>query len=434
MTAKAAVTKRAFDGDTAELQTLCVSITDCHHSTPNWTDEGRVVIRSENIKNGKVSLNDTSFTDEATFQKRISRSIPDPGDLIITREAPMGEIGMIPDGVTCCLGQRLVLVKPDAAKLDKHYLLYAMQSEFVQKQIGASDDTGSTVSNLRIPLLKELAIPLLGDKAAQKKIAEVLSALDAKIDLNNRISAELEALAKTIYDYWFVQFDFPDANGRPYKTSGGKMVWNNTLKREIPAEWESGLLGDIVSLERGVTYSKEDVRSLADVQSSGVLRATNVSGNKIDLNDLVRIDSHKIASKQKIFTLETLIVMSSGSKEHVGKNGVYYFDEAVAFGAFCSKIVPDAKRRWFVSTFLRSGWFKSYINNQCLGTNINNLRNEHIRDCLIVKPDDAASSRFEATVDSFYKRIANNTVECRTLEQLRDWLLPLLMNGQVKVA
>ena len=126
--------------------------------------------------------------------------------------------------------------------------------------------------------------------------------------------------------------------------------------------------------------------------------------------------------------------MSSGSKDHIGKNGVYYFDEPVGFGAFCSKIVPDADKRWFVSTFLQSSWFKSSIGNQCLGTNINNLRNEHICDCLLVRPDDAASSRFEATVDAFYRRIANKTIENRMLEQLRDWLLPLLMNGQVRVA
>ena len=84
----------------------------------------------------------------------------------------------------------------------------------------------------------------------QQKIAAVLSTLDAKIDLNNRINAELEALAKTIYDYWFVQFDFPDAHGRPYKSSGGAMVWNDTLKREIPAGWETVRLGELGRLQR----------------------------------------------------------------------------------------------------------------------------------------------------------------------------------------
>jgi type I restriction enzyme S subunit len=92
--------------------------------------------------------------------------------------------------------------------------------------------------------LHEMAIPAVTDKNQQQKIAAVLSALDAKIDCNNRINAELEAMAKTLYDYWFVQFDFPDANGKPYKSSGGKMVYNATLKREIPAGW-SGFGSDL---------------------------------------------------------------------------------------------------------------------------------------------------------------------------------------------
>ena len=90
--------------------------------------------------------------------------------------------------------------------------------------------------------LHEMEIPAISDTKQQKKVAAILSALDAKIDCNNRINAELEAMAKTLYDYWFVQFDFPDASGKPYKSSGGKMVYNATLKRQIPAGWKDKLL------------------------------------------------------------------------------------------------------------------------------------------------------------------------------------------------
>ena len=102
----------------------------------------------------------------------------------------------------------------------------------------------------------------------QEKIASVLSALDSKIELNNRINAELEAMVKTIYDYWFVQFDFPDKNGKPYRSSGGKMFWNEKLKREIPEGWEDGILGDIAELVRGVTYDSSEIKSQTD---SGVI-------------------------------------------------------------------------------------------------------------------------------------------------------------------
>ncbi|HDT4313758.1 TPA: hypothetical protein ACG6IL_002026, partial [Escherichia coli] len=259
------------------------------------------------------------------------------------------------------------------------------------------------------------------------------SVIDKKIALNNRINTELEAMAKTLYDYWFVQFDFPDANGKPYKTSGGKMEYNATLKREIPAGWNDSILGKFIELDRGVTYSKEDVRTQDDKDTIGILRATNVTGNNVDIDDLVFIPSSRVNVNQMLNKFDILIVMSSGSKEHVGKNGVYYFEKKHAFGAFCSKITPVRKYRYFINTFLQSKWFKSYINNQCLGTNINNLTNTHITNCEIICPTPDVVALFENKMMPIYNKLASNTQENSHLIQLRDWLLPLLMNGQVTV-
>ncbi|HAU3357934.1 TPA: hypothetical protein JDL67_000500 [Salmonella enterica subsp. salamae] len=281
--------------------------------------------------------------------------------------------------------------------------------------------------------LHEMEIPAISDPSVQSNVRKVLETIDKKIDLNNRINAELEAMAKTLYDYWFVQFDFPDANGKPYKTSGGKMVYNETLKREIPAGWNDSILGEFIELERGVTYSKEDVRTHDHEDTIGVLRATNVTGNTVDIDDLVLIPSGKVNSSQMLRKFDILIVMSSGSKEHVGKNGVYYFEKPHAFGAFCSRIKPVSKCRYFINTFLQSKWFKSYIKNQCLGTNINNLTNAHISMCEIVCPVSDIVEQFENKMMPIYSKLALNTQENNQLVKLRDWLLPLLMNGQVTV-
>jgi type I restriction enzyme S subunit len=237
--------------------TIC-SITDCHHSTPKWTLSGKIVIRNFNIKKGKLNLNDLSFTNDETYNERIKRKKPEAGDLIITREAPMGEVCIIPEGLECCLGQRMVLLKPNKKNITGKYLLYALQSEFVQIQILKSDKTGSIVSNLRIPALEELNIPVF-DFISENKIGSLLNDIDSKIELNNRINAELEAMAKTLYDYWFVQFDFPDKNDKPYKTSGGNMVWNEELKREIPEGWEVKFLRNEIEIQRGISYTSKEI-------------------------------------------------------------------------------------------------------------------------------------------------------------------------------
>ena len=417
--------RRAFDGETAELQLLCTAITDCHHSTPNWTDTGWIVVRSENIKNGKISLNAPSHTDEASFRERIARSVPQAGDLIITREAPMGEIGMIPDGVTCCLGQRQVLIKPDAAKVDKHYLLYAMQSHFVQMQIGASDATGSTVSNLRIPLLKELAIPLIGDKLTQGRIAAVLSAVDAKIDLNNRINAELEALAKTIYDYWFVQFDFPDANGRPYKSSGGAMVCNDTLKREVPMGWRVVQLGDLVDVvKEGVAPDVSDATTayvgLEHIARKSIVlsewsTADQATSQKVAFRNgdilfgKIRPYFHKVAltSIDGISSTDA-IVMRPKNPEVTG---------LVLETVFAERFVAMATASSTGSKMPRADWNVMKRYGVALPGNRSNTL-----------------SKYQDLFEPIAGKIGLHVRQNRELIQLRDWLLPLLMNGQVRVA
>ena len=290
---------------------------------------------------------------------------------------------------------------------------------------GQSAQPGLSVNTLSKIELK------LPDKKTQDSIFSLLSVLDKKIALNKQINARLEEMAKTLYDYWFVQFDFPDANGKPYKSSGGEMVFDETLKREIPKGWEVKNLGEVISLERGVTYSKDSICN--DENGTGVLRATNISGNNIDLNDLIYI-SGEVGTQQKLKPFDILIVMSSGSKEHIGKNGVYHFEQDNAFGAFCSKITPKKVFFEFVSIFLQSNNFRNYVKNQCLGTNINNLNNSHILHCPIVRPNDEYIEVFHKQIKLIYEKISCNVKQNHHLTQLRDFLLPMLMNGQVSVA
>lgn len=183
---------------------MCEAVIDCPHSTPVWTKSGYVVLRNQNIKDGRLDLSEPSFTDEEHFKQRIRRMAPRPGDIVITREAPMGEVCKIPEGLTCCLGQRQVLLRPKA-DVDADYLLYALQSPFVQNQIRWNEGTGSTVSNIRIPILEKIEIPR--HDQAETSIAKALGSLDSKIDLNRRINQTLEAMAQAIFKSWFVDFD-----------------------------------------------------------------------------------------------------------------------------------------------------------------------------------------------------------------------------------
>lgn len=324
----------------------------------------------------------------------------------------------------------LIKFSLDKSKVNPKYLKYFTISK-PYKQWVDNLSNGSTRGNINAKTFADCPI-ILPSREQQDYLVRVLSSLEDKIQINNQINQELEAMAKTLYDYWFVQFDFPDQNGKPYKSSGGKMVYHPELKREIPEGWGVEKLGELIELERGVTYAKSDIVEKTTNDAIGVLRATNITGNVMDLNDLVYLTKDKINNKQILKQNETLIVMSSGSKEHLGKNAINYYEEVIGFGAFCSKIVPK-KYSTYINTFLQSSEFKGYLLKQSMGTNINNLTNSDILDCRIILPNEEILDKFENMVEKNFKLISNNYIQNQQLTQLRDWLLPMLMNGQVKV-
>jgi type I restriction enzyme S subunit len=185
------------------IRELCSVVVDCPHSTPKWTANGKIVIRNNNIKHGRIDFSSPSYTDDEHFAQRIKRAKPQPGDIIITREAPIGDVGMIPENTECCLGQRMVLLRANQSVCDNFYLLYSLQSLYVQHQISWSEGTGTTVSNLRIPHLEQIQIPYL-PLEQQAKISSVLRALEEKIENNRRLNDNLQQQAMSLYAEMFL--------------------------------------------------------------------------------------------------------------------------------------------------------------------------------------------------------------------------------------
>lgn len=266
-------------------------------------------------------------------------------------------------------------------------------------------------------------------------IAGVLGSLDEKIELNRKKIAELEALAKTIYDYWFVQYDFPDANGKPYKSSGGKMVWDEQLKRELPEGWVARGISDCGQFHRGVSYSKGD-EIQNGVDAIPVYRGNNIAGGYVvrDSNE-VFIRKTMSSDSQCLHSGQILIAMSSGSKDHVGKAGLVTSDHPQrAFGAFCTCFTPQEQLRCVIYNFFCSATYKAYIKQICSGTGINNLKTEYFDTKLFAIPSQELVERFNELERPIYDQIMNLDAEIDELINTRDSLLPLLMNGQVKVA
>ena len=222
------------------LESICLLVVDCPHATPKWTDSGVVVLRNQNIKDGRLDLSSPSYTDEEHYLGRIKRAVPQAGDIVITREAPMGDVCQIPEGLKCCLGQRQVLLRPDPKKVDSRFLLYALQSPYIQHQIGWNEGTGSTVSNLRIPVLEALSVPT-PELAVQREIAETLGAIDDRITLLRETNTTLEAIAQALFKSWFVDFDPVHAKMQGRAPEG----MDQATAALFPDSFEESELGDV---------------------------------------------------------------------------------------------------------------------------------------------------------------------------------------------
>lgn len=423
---------------TVSLIDLCESITDCLHSTPKWTDEGILVIRNYNIKGGSLVLDKPSYTDEETYQERVSRAVPEAGDIIITREAPMGEVCMVPDDLTCCLGQRMVLIKPNKRKVDPKYLLYVLQSEYLQKQIGSSNKTGSIVSNLRIPLLKDLQIPQLGSDQ-EKALGKILYDIDSKISLNNRSNAELEALAKTIYDYWFVQFDFPisaalaaemgkpELEGKPYKSSGGAMVWNEKLKREVPKGWEVKKIKDFIKIGSGYSFKSNEYMTEGEYK---IITIKNVQDNQLvtDKTDFVNSIPKDLPTYCELELGDILFSLTG----NVGRICLVHEDNLL-LNQRVGKIIGEKDYRHFFYFFFQRPEERQRLEKIATGSSQKNLSPVQAVDYHFAVPPEETLSSIMKLLNPTIEKIVKNLQQNQELASLRDWLLPMLMNGQVKV-
>lgn len=398
------------------LKNLCVKIIDCPHSSPKWKKKGIPVIRNYNLKDGHIDFSNMSYVDEETYTKRIKRANPEYKDIVVSREAPMGTAAIIPSNFKCCMGQRLVLLKVDKNICIPEYLLCAIQSQFVQAQIKIINKTGSVVSNLNISDLEQIVIPMM-PMNEQSKIVEIYNSISDKIFNNNAILSELQSLAKTIYDYWFLQFDFPDENGNPYRSSGGKMVWNDKLKREIPEGWKVKQLCSICDFIMG---------------QSPKGKSYNVNGIGYPLiNGAVELNKNGITINK--YTDEANRISSVGDwlfciRATIGN--VQMSDKQYALGRGVAGAHPKNKK-YTEYLYMIIIQMCDYFSKILVGSIITGMTKDDILNYPVIIPSEETISEFHTILSNSFIKKECLKQENQELASLRDFLLPLLTNGQV---
>lgn len=374
---------------------------------------------------------------DSTDREQESYSIK-KGDIFLTRTSEtLDELGMscvalkdYPRATYSGFVKRLRPIKQE--KTSERYMGFYLRSKFFRKTM-----TNNAIMTLRASLNEEIFSYLklyLPDYPTQKKIGDFLFLLNSKIELNKRINAELESMAKTLYDYWFVQFDFPDKNGNPYKTSGGKMVWNEELKREVPKGWACKTLGDVVT-STGTGLNPRDNFILGEGENYYVT-IKNIEQGRIILDDRCdRINDKSLEIINKRSNLQVGDILFT-SIEPVGvtylilerpKN--WNINESV----FTVRPNYDILTSEYLYMFLSGDYIKNYTKNVAAGSIHKGVRHSVLKECKFILSDKKIIEDFTLLINPILKKIDLVQKENQQLASLRDWLLPMLMNGQVMV-
>ena len=392
----------------------------------DYVSEGTPIVTVEHLGDINFTHQNLPFVSEADT-KRLSKYILIEGDIVFSR------VGSIDRNVYVdknhegwMFSGRCIRVRADKNKVNTRYLSYYFKQNSFKKMM-MNLAVGATMPSLNTKIMNSIELDLL-PRENQDKIANILSAIDDKIQINNQINQELEAMAKTLYDYWFVQFDFPDQNGKPYKSSGGKMVYHPELKREIPEGWGVETLKDF---ESKIITGKTPSRANSDNFGGEIPFITigDIRGNTFVYSTSESLTDLGASVQQNKYLPEGSLCVSCIAT--VGEIG-FTTEWSHTNQQINSIVFEDETNRYYLYFALKN-YFENANASAKTGNTFANMNKEDFSGIRIILPRNEIKNNFHKITEPYFAQIKCLQGQNQELTQLRDWLLPMLMNGQVKV-
>ena len=378
-----------------------------------------LVVKIKDIKPPIIDVENGDKVDVSKYStQKLEKFKVFPDDIVIAMTgATIGKVGRNKSGRTVFLNQRVAKINPNF-KEDLDFIYYCINNTVFLEYVLNNVDSKSAQANISHFGIGNFEINWY-DRETRQKIAKVLTCLDDKIFINSQINQELEAMAKTLYDYWFVQFDFPDQNGKPYKSSGGKMVYNPELKREIPEGWGVEKLENIAN----ITMGQSPKGSSYNEAGEGIMffQGSTDFGWRFPVARQYTTEPSRIAEEDDILLsvrapVGTLNI--ADTRCCIGR-GLAAINSKVGANSYIFNVMQDFKKLF------------DMINS--VGTTFGSITKDDLYSLQLVYPPTELLMEFDQLVKSFDREIKNRSRQNQELNQLRDWLLPMLMNGQVKV-
>jgi type I restriction enzyme S subunit len=401
------------------LTDILTEIVDNRGRSVPTVEDGFPLIATNCIKHSSIypTFENIRFISDITL-KTWFRSHLKPNDILFVNKGTPGRVCLVPDPVTFCAAQDMMGLRCNGDKISYKYLFAILRSNEIQKKI-ENNHVGLVIPHLRKQDLPSILIPIGDKKEDDDKIGNLYITLSEKIELNNRINAELEALAKTLYAYWFVQFDFPDSKGKPYKTNGGSMAWSKELKREIPEGWEVGELRDIANITMG--QSPPGISYNESGEGIVFFQGCTDFGSRFPTIRQFTTQPTRLAKEGDIL----LSVRAPVGTLNIAKDNCCIGRGLAAL---------NSKDKCIAYLFGVMINLKQIFDRRDVdGTTFGSITKEDLFSLKVIRPNKEILRQYQETINPAFEKQNQIELENQQLAELRDWLLPMLMNGQVRV-
>lgn len=393
-----------------------------------FTQEGYCLfLDASNVTKDGFSFEKKQFISEERDEKLRGGKLR-RGDIVLTTRGTIGNFAYYSDKVSY-ENMRInsgMLILRNGTEFDSQYLYQLLKSSYIGSQI-KNITTGSSQPQLTRAIVKELTL-LKPSLINQQRIAAVLSSLDEKIELNRKINKELEQIVSTLYDYWFVQFDFPDVDGKPYRSSGNQMIYSNQLKREIPEGWKiqdmySNDLFSIIKPKIDRFTGKKRYIATADIDN---LNTTNGS--------LVTYENRESRANMQPKDYTVWFAKMKSSVKHI-LVGDYSKDllQNTIFSTGFMGLQASKETFEYVALTIHRPYFELVKDANANGATMAAIGNNDMKNIKLVVPSSDVITSFHEVTRPILEKMDQNRQQSQKLAELRDWLLPMLINGQVRV-
>ena len=408
-----------------KLMDCCEFISDGDHLPPPKSTEGIPFITISNFTGqNKISFEDTMFVPKSYYDKLSETKKAHKGDILYSVVGSFGKPVYVDFEMPMVFQRHIAILRPKS-DVNGKYLYYTMLNPQFYRMVDKLA-IGCSQRTVTLDTLRNIEVSL-PDKDIQDKIVGVLSLIDEKIDINNNVNDNLEQQLMLLYDYWFTQFDFPDNNGNPYQTSGEKMVWNDTLKRNIPENWKvqsviSNCLSSIIKPGVEIFNTKT------------YLATADVKGTSISTGTIVDYDGRESRANMQPSINSVWFAKMKNSIKHLclNKEMQPIISSSILSTGFCGLQCNEISFE-YIASYVSNAYFEIHKDMLAHGATQEAVNNDDLAGVHIIIPEDTVLRAYHEATQAIYAQISKNICENQELVKLRDWLLPMLMNGQATI-